>query len=347
MSWIEPCPEALEVSRRLRAVDRQSLFFYREYAEDGLRAHLRELGVECPSIEWVPDLEEGYRRLEAGGREEGPRVQAWRRAELEAKMRLGAFVIVPNRWNDAETTFPLSHPDVTMRCIWDAAWSEAESGIVRVASRRLSLMGIARSNLRSAALGGAIVAACIQKMERRKRVWRPLLDAYEGGLWVYWVLEDRVLAVPRPAIRVERGRIHSDRGPAVEWPSGERWFFWRGVRVPRRLIEDPASITIDEISAERNVELRRVLLEIYGPAKFLLHAGIRPVQIDDFGTLYRADLPGDEPLVMVKVVNATPEPDGSRKDYFLRVPPTIKRAREAVAWTFGLEEGRYLPIHET
>ena len=39
---------------------------------------------------------------------------------------------------------------------------------------------------------------------------------------------------------------------------------------------------------------------------------------------------------MVEVVNSTPEPDGSRKTYFLRVPPTIGTAREAVAWTFGL-----------
>jgi hypothetical protein len=56
---------------------------------------------------------------------------------------------------------------------------------------------------------------------------------------------------------------------------------------------------------------------------------------------------GDEPLVMVKVRNSTPEPDGAYKDYFLRVPPTMRTAREAVAWTFGLEAEDYKPTQET
>ena len=50
---------------------------------------------------------------------------------------------------------------------------------------------------------------------------------------------------------------------------------------------------------------------------------------------------------MVEVVNSTPEPDGSRKTYFLRVPPTITTAREAVAWTFALGAGEYRPAVET
>ena len=41
---------------------------------------------------------------------------------------------------------------------------------------------------------------------------------------------------------------------------------------------------------------------------------------------------------VVEVVNATPEPDGSYRRYFLRVPPQVRTAREAVAWTFGFED---------
>ena len=33
-------------------------------------------------------------------------------------------------------------------------------------------------------------------------------------------------------------------------------------------------------------------------------------------------------------MNSTPEPDGTRRTYFLRVPPQMRTAREAVAWTF-------------
>jgi Domain of unknown function (DUF6745) len=38
------------------------------------------------------------------------------------------------------------------------------------------------------------------------------------------------------------------------------------------------------------------------------------------------------------VVSATAEPDGSHRRYFLRVPPSTRTARAAVAWTFGFEK---------
>jgi hypothetical protein len=71
------------------------------------------------------------------------------------------------------------------------------------------------------------------------------------------------------------------------------------------------------------------------------------MQADDYGKLSRYELPGDEPLVMVEVVNATPEPDGTHHIYWLRVPPTVGSAREAVAWTFGLNADHYRPLRET
>lgn len=57
---------------------------------------------------------------------------------------------------------------------------------------------------------------------------------------------------------------------------------------------------------------------------------------------------GAEPFVAVEVVNATAEPDGSHRRYFLRVPPRTRTARQAVAWTFGFEDARrYVPSIES
>jgi len=50
---------------------------------------------------------------------------------------------------------------------------------------------------------------------------------------------------------------------------------------------------------------------------------------------------------MVEVRNSTPEPDGMVKNYWLRVPPNMTTAREAVAWTFCLSEREYDPLKET
>lgn len=50
---------------------------------------------------------------------------------------------------------------------------------------------------------------------------------------------------------------------------------------------------------------------------------------------------------MVEVVNSTPEPDGTHRTYYLRVPPSIRIARPGVAWTFGVDEADYHPEKQT
>ncbi|MGW6422603.1 DUF6745 domain-containing protein [Nocardia sp. NPDC055053] len=72
-----------------------------------------------------------------------------------------------------------------------------------------------------------------------------------------------------------------------------------------------------------------------------------PVHRDDTGILWRIALDGDEDVVMVEVVNSTPEPDGTNRTYWLRVPPTTRTAREGVAWTFGLAADAYEPVQQT
>ncbi len=145
----------------------------------------------------------------------------------------------------------------------------------------------------------------------------------------------------------EQGRIHCETGPAIRYYDGFSIFAIHGVRVPEKVVVSPDTITVAEINLETNVEMRRVMLERYGVERYLMDSGAVEIHRDDFGILYRQQLPRDEPLVMVKVVNATPEPDGSFKDYFLRVPPTMERAIQAVAWTFGKEENDYTPELQT
>ena len=55
----------------------------------------------------------------------------------------------------------------------------------------------------------------------------------------------------------------------------------------------------------------------------------------------------DESIVMVEVVNSSPEPDGTFNVYFLRVPPSTLTAKAGVAWTFGLNEDEYQPLQQT
>lgn len=145
----------------------------------------------------------------------------------------------------------------------------------------------------------------------------------------------------------EQGRPHCETGAAIRYSDGFSVFAIHGVRVPGKVVVSPASMTISEIESETNAEVRRVMIARFGTERYLIDSRAEEIHRDDFGILYRKEIPSDEPLVMVKVANATREPDGSFKDYFLRVPPAMTRARQAVAWTFGKEENDYEPAYQT
>lgn len=143
-------------------------------------------------------------------------------------------------------------------------------------------------------------------------------------------------------------RPHSFNGEAaVEFPDGRKEYYWKGVRVPDFVITKPEKITVKDIQKETNAEVRRVMLEKYGFSKYLQNAGAKLIDEDEFGKLWSIDLPGDEPLVMCEVLNSTPEPDGSIKTYFLRVPPNMRTCHEGIAWTFGLEKQMYDPSFQS
>ncbi len=144
-----------------------------------------------------------------------------------------------------------------------------------------------------------------------------------------------------------RGRLHSTSGPAVAYPDGWKIYAIHGVRVAEHVVLHPEQLTVPEIEREKNAEVRRVMMDRFGLYRFLRESNAKEIHNDEYGTLYRKELQDDEPIVMVRVANSTPEPDGTRKEYFLRVPPNMTRAKEAVAWTFGKEEQEYQPGTET
>jgi hypothetical protein len=147
--------------------------------------------------------------------------------------------------------------------------------------------------------------------------------------------------------RDDRGRLHSLSGPALAYPDGWGIYAVHGMRVSEKVILHPDQITVSEIDNERNAEVRRVMIDQYNPARYLIDSHAEIIHQDERGTLYRRNISDDEPIVMVKVQNSTPEPDGSYKDYFLRVPPHIQTASQAVAWTFASDEQFYSPAVES
>lgn len=147
----------------------------------------------------------------------------------------------------------------------------------------------------------------------------------------------------------ERGNLHSRTSSALRFGDGYAIYSWDGATVEPYVIEQPELITVEDITKEPNAAVRRIKILRYGEGRYLQDAGAQLVHQDKFGSLFIETTPhrDDEPLAMVKVVNSTPEPDGSYKEYFIRVPPEITSARDAIAWTFGLNGDEYDPSQQT
>jgi hypothetical protein len=162
----------------------------------------------------------------------------------------------------------------------------------------------------------------------------------------FWLGRTVALLVRKPVVlaRDAAGRLHNEAGPAVQCT--DRWGFWsrHGVLVPSWVVERPAEeLTRDDFFAQTNSEVRRVIQERMRE-RFIWEVGARFVASGARGILYEVEFPGERESIAryVEVRDAS-----SERVYYLRVPPDIKTAEEAVAWTFGLTTTDYQPAQET
>ncbi|MCF6521649.1 hypothetical protein HOY81_00810 [Streptomyces sp. JJ36] len=320
----------------------------RPAAERGVRLAYRRAGLPEPErVLWAGSPREGAElalRLAAEGSagrsvRDAVRTRRWAAARQRLLDRLG-----PAGWAErwALTGAPL----------WDttAALTErVRTGVVEASGEAPGGEQAVRLVLLDAVLGqhdGAWLAAFDDRDDAGE------LDgiaavARAAGWW--WPYERAAVVCERPVElhRDEAGRLDRGDGPALAFPDGFALHAWRGMPVPAAFLDELGTLSPQRIRTEENAELRRVMLEHYGYERYLEESGAEPVQRDAAGVLWRIELEGDEPLVMVEVVNSTPEPDGTHRTYWLRVPPRTRTAREGVAWTFGLEEADYVPDRET
>ncbi len=138
-----------------------------------------------------------------------------------------------------------------------------------------------------------------------------------------------------------RGRLHGAKGPALAYRDGWSYYAWKGNEVSATLIEHPEKITLGTIDREEDGILRRCMIEIMTPARFIALGGATRVAQDETGTLWRRTWSMGDNWAAVEVVNGTAEADGTRQRYYLQVPPDLRTARAAVAWTYGMPEHQY------
>lgn len=169
-------------------------------------------------------------------------------------------------------------------------------------------------------------------------------DAY----WAFFTDTDVVLADPPRALALdERGRPHREDGPAVVTGDGQEIYAMKGTLLSRDTVLAPGRLQLRDIELQPDTNARAIMIERFGLDRYLREAGMLLWNEDEFGELYYRPQMQDDPLLVVKVRNSTLEPDGTVREYVLRVPPHVATAREAIAWTFGMTEAEYAPCKET
>jgi hypothetical protein len=157
--------------------------------------------------------------------------------------------------------------------------------------------------------------------------------AFRNGLWLYWITSTNIICVEQPSLSIENDRLHRADGPAVEWPSGEQYWFWRGTQVPQEWIERPLDLEPSAALSWTNVEQRRAACEIVGWDRILSALDARVIDQDaddEIGQLVEVTLPdsGRERFLRVRC--------GTGRQFALPVPRNMKTAIAAQAWTWGL-----------
>jgi hypothetical protein len=220
---------------------------------------------------------------------------------------------------------------------------------------------------------------CLAAFEKRPVEPRvaELIAMAEAGVGWWWSYETTVILTPRPMeYHTQMNRrgvpeLHNPNGPAFVYPDGFgvkesgvvgpiTGYYFNGTMVKPHVILAPQTISAKEVNAERNVEMRRILLTRMGVVRYLQELKVKPVHVDDTlnpvgpEELYLIPQPDDTPIAMIRVINGTPEPFGSTpegdyltkdgrwyKRYWLAVDPETKTVAQGVAASYKLTEQEY------
>ena len=136
----------------------------------------------------------------------------------------------------------------------------------------------------------------------------------------------------------EQNNLHANGKPAIEYADGFKVYAHHGVWLPEKYGTIPTSEWRSQwLLEEENAELRRVLIQIIGYDKICQDLGA--VELDSW-----------QEYTLLKIENYTElNPDGSQDTsepmhllkmtcpstghiHFLRIPPNINSARDAIAW---------------
>ena len=144
------------------------------------------------------------------------------------------------------------------------------------------------------------------------------------------VVQDRPLLIKMD----DQNRLHCEDGAAILYADGFAVYSWHGVRVPDEWIEDRSTLTAKIALTWDNTEQRRAACEILGWINVLKSLKAKVIDEDPdpmIGTLLEVNIPDIGKEKFIKVVC------GTGREFAIPVPPNMKTALEANAWTYDID----------
>lgn len=155
------------------------------------------------------------------------------------------------------------------------------------------------------------------------------LQASHLGLGFLIDMGDFMICCTRPvAHRDERGFLHNESGPAIDW-EGTKKYYIHNVEVPENCVENPASITLEQINKESNAEVKRILIDRMGWDKYLtgINAKVLDSRQNEIDSTHEELMDGGEfGRILIGHCPST------GRMYSMRVPREVNTCVEAQKW---------------
>jgi hypothetical protein len=129
------------------------------------------------------------------------------------------------------------------------------------------------------------------------------------------------------------GRLHSSSGPALRYRDGWYLHAWKGTRLPPWIIDEPHRITLRWIDAQIDPLIRRAMIDIFTPERFVGAGGADCLASDSTGTLWGRKWSYLGSVIDTWTAVEFPTRGGGRS--FHCVPAHLRTPKEALAWLFG------------
>jgi hypothetical protein len=153
----------------------------------------------------------------------------------------------------------------------------------------------------------------------------------------WYPFKDFCIVSDRPSeIHIENGLLHNETGPAILFRDGYALWSIDGMMVSQKIVMHPETLTVAEIDKEINAEVRRIMIQRFGPKRYMEESGAECIDVSA-----GLGLTGSGPRALYETKDGDKwlvGSDGSTKRiYWMPVPREAKTCAEAHCLIAGID----------